>query len=60
MTAGSKKSNIFCTLTDSELRLVKTLLAFLMPRLLGFDEHFAGAPVVFDGGPAPAAEAAPF
>ncbi|PRW57453.1 Whirly transcription factor [Chlorella sorokiniana] len=45
---GADKASIYCSVSDAELRLIKTLLAFLVPRLLGFDEHFQGAPSVLE------------
>ncbi|KAL4441252.1 hypothetical protein ABPG77_011489 [Micractinium sp. CCAP 211/92] len=63
VSQGGSKSYISCNVSDAELRLIKTVMQFLMPRLLGFDEHFAGAPAMAasEGGAAPlATEAAPF
>ncbi|PSC72124.1 ssDNA-binding transcriptional regulator [Micractinium conductrix] len=53
------KSFMSCPVTDPEMRLMKTLFTYLIPRLMGFDEQFAGPPqmAASNGSPAPAGEA---
>lgn len=61
VTQGGTKNSVGCNVSDPELRLIKTLMTFLIPRLIGFDEQFQGVPFVANGGAAGGdAEGAPF
>jgi hypothetical protein len=48
--AAGSQARLDTSVSAGEMRVIREVMAFAIPRLLGFDEQFAGAPEVRDAG----------